>query len=83
MANDGGEISLEACLRPLTPLQTDQAIALTLRQSDVHALLRDTLARCARSRPSLVSVKVYDTIVQLDADLDAPPPQRIEVASYP
>ena len=82
-AKDGSEIPLEACLRPLTPLQVNQGIALALKQSDMRDLLRDTLDRCARRRPSLVGVRVYEVTWQLDADLDAPPPRRIEVASYP
>ena len=83
IAKDGSEIPLEPCLRPLSPLQIDQGIAAALRRSDVAALLRDTFQRCTARDPSLVRVKIDDVTWQLDPDLDAPPPRRVEVASYP
>ena len=83
IAKDGSEISLGPCLRPLSPLQIDQGIAAALRRSDVPALLRDTFQHCAARDPSLVRAKIYDVTWQLDPDLDAPAPRKIEVASYP
>jgi hypothetical protein len=83
IAKNGGEISLEPCLRPLSPLQIDQGITAALRRSDVAGLLHDTFHHCAARDPSLVRVRIDDVTWQLDPDLDAPPPRRIEVASYP
>ena len=83
VAKDGSEVSLERCLHPLTGLQIHQGIEAALRRSGVRALLRDTFDHCARRDPSLAGVKIDEITWQLQADLDAPPPQRIEVASYP
>lgn len=82
MAGDGSEISLEPCLRPLTPLQVDQGIDAAIRRSEVREVLRETFERCTPGQPSLVRVRVDDTTWQLDAHRPSPP-RRTEVASYP
>lgn len=94
LAEDGSEMPLEPCLRPLTALQIHHGIGMVLGRSDGEAalrvLLRDTFDHCQRIRsraadhPSpLAEVKVREVAWRLDADLDrAPPPERIDRASY-
>jgi len=94
LAEDGSEIPLEPCLRPLTALQIHQGIGMVLGRADGEAalrvLLRDAFDHCQRTRsgaadhPSpLAEVKVREVTWRLDADPDrAPPPERIERASY-
>ena len=63
-----------------------QGIAAALQRSDgdlaLRGLLRETFDHCAGTDPPLVGVKVHEVTWQLDADLEPPPPKRIEVASY-